>query len=93
LHAGGLQSQIGGANAATYPLAVGLGSVRGITDCTGALTGTADYTAFGAVRSQSGGATIFGFTGEQTISATGLTFLRAQYADPTQGRFLSADSV
>ncbi|MDP2948950.1 MAG: hypothetical protein Q8P22_05380 [Chloroflexota bacterium] len=37
-----------------------LGSVRGLTDLTGSLTGTADYDVFGEVRAASGAASIFG---------------------------------
>ena len=37
-----------------YWLTDGLGSVRGVTDDGGSLTGSADYDVFGAVRSASG---------------------------------------
>jgi RHS repeat-associated protein len=76
----------------TFPLADGLGSVRNIADATGSVVASTSYDAFGSVRSQSGSAGIFGFTGEQT-DPTGLSFLRARYYDSTVGRFLSADSV
>ena len=79
--------------AASYPLPDALGSTRGLADASGALAGTADYAAFGDVRAQTGTASAFGFTGEQRDPETGFTYLRARYADPGTGRFLSADSV
>jgi RHS repeat-associated protein len=79
--------------AATYPLADALGSVRGLTDGSGNLTGTADYDVFGAVRSSSGDSSIFGYTGDQFDPETDFTYLRARYLSPSLGRFLSVDSV
>ena len=93
LQADGLQAEIATSNATTYPLADALGSVRDLSDGSGALSGTADYSVFGAVRSQSGASSTFGYTGEQTDAATGLVYLRARYLSPALGRFLSADSV
>ena len=50
------------------------------------------YDAFGAVRSQIGGAgNSFTFTGEQNDPEAGLVFLRSRYYDPQTGRFISAD--
>ncbi len=89
----GLLEQSGPAAASsTFPLADGLGSVRVVADGSGSSAGTASYDAFGAVRSQTGSLSIFGFTGEQA-DPTGLLFLRARHYDPTTGRFLSQDSV
>jgi RHS repeat-associated protein len=93
LHAGGLQEQVDGSNADSYPLADSLGSVRGMTDGTGTLTATADYGAFGDVRSSTGAGSSFGYAGEQSDSVTGALYLRARDYQPTLGRFLSADSV
>src|SRR5581483_6936055 len=92
LHADGVQEQIDRSGQPQYLLGDSLGSVRGVTDGSGTLTGSADYGVFGTVRSRSGQSSIFGFVGEQTDSETGFSYLRARYYDPSTGRFLSADS-
>jgi RHS repeat-associated protein len=74
-----------------YPLFDGLRSVVALTDGTGAVVGRRRYGAFG-VSNVSG--TIdngFAFTGHQYDIATGLSYARARYYDPTIGRFLSQD--
>jgi RHS repeat-associated protein len=91
--AAGPLAEIDGSNAATYPLADGLGSVRGETDGSGDVVATADYDVFGGTRAQSGTAGVFGWTGEQQDAETGLTYLRARYYAPGSGRFLSRDTV
>jgi RHS repeat-associated protein len=93
LHAEGTVAQIDDADDPAYLLDDGLGSVRGLTDDGGDLTGTADYDVFGQARAMWGASSVFGFTGEQFDSETGFTFLRARYLDPRLGRFLSTDSV
>jgi RHS repeat-associated protein len=93
LHADGILAQIDRAGTAEYMLDDALGSVRGVTDLAGMLTGAADYDVFGTVRQSSGASSVFRFTGEQLDSETGFTFLRARYLNPTLGRFTSADSV
>jgi RHS repeat-associated protein len=64
-----------------------------VTDEAGDLDGTADYNVYGEVRASSGVSTLFRFTGEQHDGETGFTYLRARYADPALGRFVSADTV
>lgn len=91
LHAGGLLEAAAGSQA-SYALADRLGSVRGLSDETGALVGTASYEAFGAPRAVSGAQSLFSFAGEPS-DATGLIYLRARSLDPETGRMLSADSV
>jgi RHS repeat-associated protein len=93
VHAGGVLAQLDGQGNTDWLLDDALGSVRGVADGAGTLTGTADFAASGAVRSQSGTASLFGFTGEQTDAATGNVYLRARYHNPATGRFLSADTV
>ena len=93
LHADGALAELDGSGQPTYLLDDALGSVRGLSDLGGSLTGTADYDVFGQVRASSGASSVFGFTGEQFDAETGFTFLRARYLDPRLGRFLSADSV
>jgi RHS repeat-associated protein len=94
VESGGVLEQLdgGGASSATYPLADALGSVRGLSNGSASVVGSADYEVFGAVRARTGASTIFGFTGEQT-DRTGLIFLRARYLDTGLGRFLSPDTV
>lgn len=91
IHADGVAAEVTGTSA-RYPLGDGLGSVRGVTDGTGAVIGSTSYDAFGATRASSGTQSTFGFTGEPS-DATGLTYLRARYLDPGTGRMLSADTV
>lgn len=72
----------------------GLGSVRQLSDAVGNIAGSYDYDVFGSIRGQMGtSVNIFGFTGEQFDSETGLIFLRARYYDPRIGIFLSRDPV
>lgn len=72
----------------------GLGTVRALTDGTGALTDTRDVDAFGLpTRSQGPSAQPFGFAGEQRDAETGLVYLRARYYDPGLGRFLQRDPL
>ena len=70
----------------------GLGSIRALTDGSGAVTQTYEYDAYGTLANTSGSRTQpFGFTGEPR-DPTGLVHLRARMYDPSIGRFLSRDS-
>ena len=93
LHGAGPLVQIDPAGTRYDLLPDGLNSVRGLADGSGALAGTASFTAFGGWASQSGVSSRFGFTGEYYAATTGLWHLRARDLNPTLGRFLSADSV
>ncbi len=93
MHAGGVLSQTDSQGTTDWLLADALGSVRGIADGSGALSGSAEYEAFGTPRAQAGTSSIFGFTGEQTDASTGNLYLRARYHAPSTGRFLSADTI
>lgn len=75
-----------------YFLGDALGSVRQLTNNAGEVTLAKSYAPYGEV-TQSGGAgqSAYGFTGEMT-DATGLTYLRARYYNPADGRFLSRDT-
>jgi hypothetical protein len=86
LSADGLQAAVDGSGTTSYPLDDALGSVRGLTDSSGTLTGSSDYDAFGAVRSQTGASLPLGFTGELTDPTTGFVDLRARDLDPSDGR-------
>ena len=91
LHGTGPMAQIDSSGTRYDLLADGLGSIRGVTDGSGALAGTADYGVFGDYRNQAGVASRFGFTGEYYAPETGLWHLRARDLNPNLGRFLSAD--
>jgi RHS repeat-associated protein len=70
----------------------GGGSVRQLTDPTGAVTDTYAYDALGNTVAQTG--TTFNqflYRGEQFDSTLGMYYLRARYYRPQVGRFLSAD--
>ncbi len=69
-----------------------LGSVRVITDASGAVTATYRTDEYGVPTASTGPSTQpFGFTGEPRDS-TGLSYLRARYYDPSLGRFMSRDA-
>ena len=68
------------------------GSTRAVTDASGAVVGTWDFTAYGEVASSTGGAgaTRFLFSGEYRDDS-GLYYLRARSYDPATGQFLTVD--
>src|SRR5208282_2035738 len=72
-----------------------LGSVRNVTDATGAIAGTITYDAFGNITSDSTGT--FGgrykYTGKEFDTATGLQYNVNRYYDPTTGRWTSQDPL
>ncbi|MDW8363998.1 MAG: RHS repeat-associated core domain-containing protein, partial [Myxococcales bacterium] len=65
-------------------------SIRLETDGSGAVTGRADYDAYG-VPEGSTLAGAFGFAGEWRIPGTDLVYLRARIYEPRSGRFLTPD--
>jgi RHS repeat-associated protein len=73
----------------------GLGSIAGVSDGAGALTGAFTYDAFGRVL----GNTIptignpYSFAGRELDGESSLFFNRARYYDPDLGRFMSQDPV
>ena len=82
-----------GGNAWSYYLPDRLGSVRQLTDPSGAVMLARSYDPFGnGLEQVGGGQSVFGYTGEQT-DPTGLVYLRARYYSPSIGRFLTADNV
>ncbi len=81
------------AGQARFYLSDGLGSVRKLTDSTGAAVSTYSYNSFGVPGNGnpvSGGES---FAGYHYDSASGLYFAGARYYDPTTGRFLSEDPI
>jgi RHS repeat-associated protein len=87
----GLIGRIDTNDDATYAHQDGLGSIRLITDDTGAVVGSTAYDAYGEQRATSGVQYRLGYTGEQLDAETGFVYLRARYYDPGQGRFLTTD--
>jgi RHS repeat-associated protein len=71
----------------------GFGSVRQLTNASGAITDKYDYDAFGNLLNKTGSIpNNYLYRGEQYDSDLGLYYLRARYFDPLTGRFLSRDS-
>jgi RHS repeat-associated protein len=70
----------------------GFGSVRQLTNATGAVTDSYEYDAFGNSFTKSGTTpNNYLYRGEQFDSDLGLYYLRARYYNPANGRFLSRD--
>lgn len=76
----------------TYLVTDSLGSVRGIVNASGSLTGTCGYDAWGNPESSGGltATTPFGYAGGYT-DPSGLIYLLARYYDSATGQFISAD--
>jgi RHS repeat-associated protein len=76
----------------TYLVADRLGSVRGTVNSAGALTGTANYDAWGNPETAGGltATTPFGYAGGYT-DPTGLLYLLNRYYNPAIGQFVSVD--
>jgi RHS repeat-associated protein len=71
----------------------GHGSVRFLTNSTGAVTDTYDYDAFGNLINQTGSTpNNYLFAGEQYDPALGLYYNRARYLNTNTGRFWSMDT-
>jgi RHS repeat-associated protein len=69
-----------------------IGSIRLITDSTGALANFYDYDAFGNFETRSEiEANPYGYTAREQDAESGLHYFRARYYDPNLGRFLSED--
>jgi RHS repeat-associated protein len=70
-----------------------LGSVRLLTDGSGAVTDQYTYDAFGAAMTTQGTTpNVYRFTGEQFDANLGLYYLRARYYNMDSGRFQSLDT-
>lgn len=68
----------------------GLGSIVGVSDLQGTLTGTNRYGAWGNVTHVTGTTPQYGYTGREP-DATGLLYYRLRYYDPQIGRFTQPD--
>ena len=72
----------------------GLGSVRQLTDSTGAVTDTYSYDAWGNSFGSTGSTpNVYLYRGEQYDSDLQLYYLRARYFNPLSGRFITRDST
>jgi len=72
----------------------GHGSVRQLTDSTGAVTDSYDYDAFGNLINSTGSTpNVYLFAGEAYDAALGLYYNRARYYNNATGRFWTADTV
>jgi RHS repeat-associated protein len=70
----------------------GFGTVRQLTNLTGAVTDTFEYDAFGNSITHTGSTpNSYLYRGEQYDSDLGLYYLRARYYNPQSGRFLGRD--
>jgi RHS repeat-associated protein len=70
------------------------GSVRLLTDASGAVIGRYDYDPWGNVTEHTGaGATDLQFDGQLTDAETGYQYLRTRSYDPSTGQFLSPDPL
>ncbi len=77
----------------SYYLYDGLGSTRALTDDTGSITDTYDYSAYGAEIGSAGiTENSYRYTGEQFDSNLNQIYLRARYYDPSIGRFTQQDT-
>ena len=77
-----------------YLLPDRLGSTRAVTDASGTVTDTFDYTAFGELIGDSSSlATNYLFAGQQYDSSTDLYSMRARYYDAGVRRFTVRDTL
>lgn len=77
-----------------YYHADGMGSVRGLSDASGALTDSYTYDAYGLL-TDSNGTTLnpYLYRGEQYDADLNAYYLRARYYQPGTGRFLTTDPM
>jgi RHS repeat-associated protein len=70
------------------------GSTRVLTDSTGSVIGTYEYSPYGAIWNRTGSQTTqMGFGGQYRSHGSALIYLRARTYDPATGQFLSVDPV
>jgi RHS repeat-associated protein len=84
-----------GSGNAYWTLTDRLGSVRDVTDNTGAVKDTLAYDAYGNITSETASAYRgnYAWTGREFDGTTGLQYTRARYYDPKTGRWQSQDSL
>lgn len=80
------------AGTTSYTLPDGQGSLRALTNSSGAITDTFRYDAFGNLLGHTGTtSSAYGYGSQRYDAASGLYALRARSYDPTTGRFLARD--
>jgi len=71
-----------------------LGSIRAVTNSTGAIVATYTYDAYGQQSGQTGTTTVpFGYAGGYTDPETGFVYLLNRYYDPATATFLTRDPL
>jgi RHS repeat-associated protein len=71
-----------------------LGSIRVITDASGNVVKSYDYTAYGGIASSSGTLSDpFQFGGHRADTESSLVYMGSRYYEPTLGRFLNPDPL
>jgi RHS repeat-associated protein len=90
-----LFARISGGGTAAWYLTDRLGSVRDITDNTGAVIDHINYDGFGNVttETQPSNGDRWKWTGREFEGETGLQYNRARYYDPKTGRWISQDPI
>jgi RHS repeat-associated protein len=87
-------AQIGAAGAVEYLYSDNIGSVRTISNSTGAVVSSADYDPYGIVLTHTGTSkSKIGYAGAWTDPVSGLIYLRARDYEPTTGQFIVTDPV
>ena len=90
-----VDGEIGDSNANVYYFLTDCqGSIKAVTDQTGAIVFNADYTPFGTQVGQGGNGSFdeeHGFTGKEYDPDIGLYYFNARWYDPEIGRFISED--
>jgi RHS repeat-associated protein len=93
-YAGGLRVATALNGTFSYLASDALGSTAVALNASGGVTASQLFGPYGGLRYSSGGMpTDYGFTGQRTDAATGLSYYGARYYDPVAGQFVSADSV
>lgn len=77
-----------------YYITDALGSILALTDVSGNVTDTYDYSEYGEITASTGSShNPYRFTEQQYDADSGHYYLRARYYDPETGRFISRDPV
>ncbi len=88
-----LDAKVASGGTVNWYLTDNQGSVRNLTNSSGALVGTIVYDAFGKTTSSSGTTDRYGYTGREWDSFLGLQYSRARVYDPTIAKWYSADPL
>jgi RHS repeat-associated protein len=84
---------VGAGNTPGYYLSDALGTVRNVTNGSGAVSGSSAYSAWGLPAAGNSTGNTSTFTGYQYDQASGLYYAGARYYNPTTGTFLGEDPV